>query len=132
MAKKTHQRLLGQFIRQYDHLFIWAALATVPIFIIETYLHPGYFLYITLEIISWTIWALFLAELLIKWYIWERSTTHFIRNNFISILILILPLIRALRFIKVVHVERAVQQMETVAAFKDIRKLLDLRRIFGA
>jgi len=132
MAKKTHRLFFKQFILQYDHLFVWAAIATIPIFIIETYLHPPFVLYVLLEILSWTIWSAFLIELIIKWYIWEYSTGHFVRKNIISIVILLLPLIRGLRFIKIAHVERVVQQVETAAAFKDIRKILDLRRIFGA
>lgn len=123
---------MGQFIRQYDRLFVWAAIATIPIFIIETYFHPPFALYVLLEIISWTIWSAFLVELIIKWYVWERSTGHFVRKNIFSIAILLLPLFRGLHFIKIAHVERAVQQVEAVAAFKDIRKILDLRRIFGA
>lgn len=127
MAKIT----LKEFLRRWDHLFVWAALLTIPAFLIETYFHPSAALFIALEIFSWAVWGLLLVELVMKWYTREGSTPHFISKNFISIAILLLPLIRILSFVKIVYISRLIQQFEVASVFKDIKRIVDLRRIFG-
>ena len=124
------QKKIKKFIDKNEWIFIFAAILTVPIFIIETYLNPPYRLYLLLEIISWAIWFLFAGELAVKWYVDRDSTPLFVRHNAVSMLILILPLIRILRFVEIVKVNRLIQQVETASVIKDLKKIADLRRIF--
>lgn len=126
MAKQK----LKKYIDKYERILMAAAIFTVVIFIAESYLNPPHNIYLALEIISWTIWVLFAAELAIKWHIDENSTPVFIKQNIFAILILALPLIRAFRFVKIAKANKLIYHIETASTAKDLKKLANLRKLF--
>ena len=106
---------------------------TVPIFFLETYAALPNSLYIAFEIFSWTVWAALIIELALKWYaVNELTTKQFIKENAFDLIILILPLVRTLEFIKVLKLSKLVQHLESVITMKDAKKIISLRRLFGA
>lgn len=122
---------LKQILLKYDWIITVCAVLTVLIFIIDSnFLDHSGNSYLILEYASWTIWFIFSAEIFIKWYVSEVRLLTFIRQNYISIIVLTLPLIRSLRFIKIIKINKLFQQFEAIVAFKDMKKLSYLKNVF--
>ena len=127
------KKKIEKYIEKYDRKISAAAIMTVPIFFLETYAALPNSLYIAFEIFSWTVWAALIIELALKWYaVNELTTKQFIKENAFDLIILILPLVRTLEFIKVLKLSKLVQHLESVITMKDAKKIISLRRLFGA
>lgn len=127
------KKKIEKYIEKYDRKISAAAIMTVPIFFLETYAALPNLLYIAFEIFSWTVWAALIIELALKWYAVNGLTTkQFIKENAFDLIILILPLVRTLEFIKVLKLSKLVQHLESVITMKDAKKIISLRRLFGA
>ncbi|MEK7130210.1 MAG: hypothetical protein AAB793_00985 [Patescibacteria group bacterium] len=127
------KKKIEKYIEKYDKKISAAAIMTVPIFILETYASLPNSLYIVFEIFSWTVWAVLTIELALKWYAVNGLTTkQFVKENALDLIILILPLIRTLEFVKIFKLSKIVQHLESAMAMKDTKKIISLRRLFGA
>lgn len=127
------KKKIEKYIEKYDKKISAAAIMTVPIFLLETYVALPHFLYIAFEIFSWTVWVILTVELALKWYAVNGITTkQFLKENAVDLIILILPLIRTLTFVKILKLSKLVQHLESVITLKDAKKLISLRRLFGA
>lgn len=127
------KKKIEKYIEKYDKKISAAAIITVPIFILETYIALPHSLYIAFEVFSWSVWAILAVELALKWYAVNGITTkQFIKENVLDLIILILPLIRTLKFVKILKLSKLVQHFESVITLKDAKKLISLRRLFGA
>lgn len=130
---KNMKEKIEKYIEKYDKKISAAAIMTVPIFILETYISLPNPLYIAFEIFSWTVWAVLTIELALKWYAVNGLTTkQFIKENAIDLIVLILPLVRTLEFVKIFKLSKLVQHLESVMTMKDAKKIFSLRRLFGA
>ena len=127
------KKKIEKYIEKYDKKISAAAVITVPMFMLETYVPLPGSLYAVFEIYSWIVWAVILLTLTLKWYAINGLTTkQFIKENAIDLIILILPLIRALKFIKILKLAKHVQYMENIMTVKEVKKIISLRRLFGA
>lgn len=130
---KNMKKKIEKYIEKYDKKISAAAIITVPIFLLETYVQLPPSLYIAFEIFSWTVWVILTVELALKWYAVNGITTkQFLKENAVDLIILILPLIRTLKFVKILKLSKLVQHLESVITLKDAKKLISLRRLFGA
>jgi len=127
------KKKIEKFIEKYDKKISAAAVITVPMFMLETYVPLPGSLYAVFEIYSWIVWAVILLTLTLKWYAINGLTTkQFVKENAFDLIILILPLVRTLEFIKVLKLSKLVQHLESVITMKDAKKIISLRRLFGA
>ncbi len=127
------KKKIEKYIEKYDKKISAAAIITVPIFFLETYIALPDYLYIAFEMFSWTVWVVLTVELALKWYAVNGLTTkQFLKENALDLIILIMPLIRTLEFIKILKLSKLVQHLESVMTMKDAKKIISLRRLFGA
>ncbi|TAN57516.1 hypothetical protein EPN15_04060 [Patescibacteria group bacterium] len=127
------KKKIEKYIEKYDKKISAAAIITVPIFFLETYIALPNYLYIAFEVFSWTVWVVLIVELALKWYAINGLTTkQFLKENALDLIILIMPLIRTLEFMKVLKLSKLVQHLESVITMKDAKKIISLRRLFGA
>lgn len=127
------KKKIEKYIEKYDKKISAAAIMTVPIFFLETYFALPQSLYIAFEAFSWSVWAILTIELALKWYAVNGITTkQFLKENAVDLIILTLPLIRTLKFVKILKLSKLVQHFESVITLKDAKKIISLRRLFGA
>lgn len=127
------KKKIEKYIEKYDKKISAAAIMTVPIFFLETYVALPQLLYVAFEIFSWSVWVILAIELALKWYAVNGITTkQFLKENAVDLIILTLPLIRTLKFVKILKLSKLVQHFESVITLKDAKKLISLRRLFGA
>ena len=89
---------------------------------LETYFALPQSLYIAFEVFSWSVWAILTIELALKWYAVNGITTkQFLKENAVDLIILILPLIRTLKFVKILKLSKLVQHLESVITLKDAK-----------
>lgn len=127
------KKKIEKYIEKYDKKISAAAIMTVPIFFLETYVRLPHSLYIAFEVFSWSVWAILAIELALKWYAVNGVTTkQFLKENAIDLIILTLPLIRTLTFVKILKLSKLVQHLESVITMKDAKKIISLRKLFGS
>lgn len=127
------KKKIEKYIEKYDKKISAAAIMTVPIFFLETYVALPQLLYVAFEIFSWSVWVILAIELALKWYAVNGITTkQFLKENAVDLIILTLPLIRTLKFVKILKLSKLVQHFESVITLKDAKKIISLRRLFGA
>lgn len=68
-----------------------------------------------LEIAGWTIWGVFLLEFLAKLWLAPRRLP-FVRRHWIQVLMLIIPTLRVLRFVRLVWLGRALPAARVVSS----------------
>jgi voltage-gated potassium channel len=69
----------------------------------------------TLEIAGWTIWAVFVAEFAAKLWLAPRRA-RFVRRHWVQALALIVPTLRALRFLRLVRLGRALPSARVLSS----------------
>lgn len=68
----------------------------------------------TLRIVGWVIWAVFLGDFLLRLWLAPRWF-HYLRRNWLSLAMLLVPTLRALRFIRLVRLGRALPAARVIS-----------------
>ena len=69
----------------------------------------------TLELVGWVIWAIFALDFAVKLYVAPRRL-RFLRRHWLQVLMLAIPTLRALRFIRLLRVGRALPAARVVSS----------------
>lgn len=82
-----------------------------------------------LAAVGWVIWALFLLELLVKLWLAPRRV-RFVRRHWVQVLMLLLPFLRVLSFLRLVRLGRALPATRVLSS--SYRNVGTARRLVGS
>jgi len=87
----------------------------VLVVLAQTTSSPSGSLAVALEVASWVLWAVFVAEFVLRLVI-APSTTAFLRRNWWQLLFLAVPFLRFLRVVRLVRAGRLVRLVRVVSS----------------
>lgn len=113
---KNREELLQRFENWVEIPMMILILVMIATLIIPLVVHLPEEIHLTLELIDWTIWAIFALELAIRTYLAEKKLAY-LRKNWVDVLVVIVPILRIFRIFRVTRLLRALRFARVLTLF---------------